>query len=119
MNPIPSITEQNIDLETLDSLADTLNSFYGPDASRVDVVAAGGSTQLPLCRVIAIGSLSSHPDFTMDSTQAANREQYPILKHHERKRDKAKRFMVEKGPRIAAAAATTAMFVFNIVSNCC
>ena len=37
----------------------------------------------------------------------------------ERKRDKTKRFVVEKGPRIAGAAAAIAIFVFNIVSNCC
>jgi hypothetical protein len=44
---------------------------------------------------------------------------YPIRSGQERKRDKAKKFTIEKGPRIAGAAATIAMFVFNIVSNCC
>ena len=48
-----------------------------------------------------------------------NTKFHPIHGQHERKRDKAKRFMREKGPRIAGAAATIAMFVFNIVSICC
>jgi hypothetical protein len=44
---------------------------------------------------------------------------YPVRIDRERKRDKAKRFAIEKGPRIVGAAATIAMFVFNIVFNCC
>ena len=36
----------------------------------------------------------------------------------ERKRDKAKKFMATKGPRIAGAAAAIGMLIFNIVSSC-
>jgi len=35
-----------------------------------------------------------------------------------RRRTNAKKFLREKGPRIAGAAATVAMFVFNVVSCC-
>lgn len=34
-------------------------------------------------------------------------------------RAKAKKFMKEKGPRIAKAAVTIGVFVFNVVSFCC
>lgn len=36
----------------------------------------------------------------------------------ERKRDKVKRFVAEKGPRIAGTAAAIGMFIFNVVSAC-
>jgi len=35
-----------------------------------------------------------------------------------RKRDKAKAFMAVKGPRMAGAAATIGMLIFNVVSCC-
>jgi len=34
-------------------------------------------------------------------------------------RTEAKRFIKEKGPRIARAAVTIGVFVFNVVSVCC
>lgn len=36
----------------------------------------------------------------------------------ERKRDKARRFVANKGPRLVGAAAAIGIFVFNIVSSC-
>lgn len=36
----------------------------------------------------------------------------------ERKRDKARRFVANKGPRMVGAAAAIGMFIFNIVSSC-
>lgn len=36
----------------------------------------------------------------------------------ERERDKAKRFVANKGPRMVGAAAAIGMFVFNVVSAC-
>jgi hypothetical protein len=51
-------------------------------------------------------------------THATNLE---ILANHdggERRRDKVKRFVVKKGPRIAGAAAAVGMFIFNVVTSC-
>lgn len=36
----------------------------------------------------------------------------------ERKREKAKRFVAKKGPRMVGAAAAIGMFIFNVVSAC-
>lgn len=45
-----------------------------------------------------------------------------ILPDHEegseRQRERAKKFVVKKGPRIAGAAAAIGMFVFNVVTSC-
>jgi hypothetical protein len=44
-----------------------------------------------------------------------------ILPNHaggERRRDKVKRFVAKKGPRIAGAAAAVGMFIFNVVTSC-
>jgi hypothetical protein len=35
-----------------------------------------------------------------------------------RRRDKVKRFVAKKGPRIAGAAAAVGMFIFNVVTSC-
>lgn len=36
----------------------------------------------------------------------------------ERKRDKARRFTANKGPRLVGAAAAIGMFIFNVISSC-
>jgi hypothetical protein len=44
-----------------------------------------------------------------------------ILPNHdggERRRDKVKRFVAKKGPRIAGGAAAVGMFIFNVVTSC-
>ena len=43
------------------------------------------------------------------------------LRNHdggERRREKLKRFVADKGPRIAGAAAAIGMFIFNVVTSC-
>ena len=66
----------------------------------------------------APASTSHHATPPKHNAAGVGIEEYQIHKDNERKRDKAKRFMKEKSPRIAAAAATIALFIFNIVSNC-
>lgn len=58
---------------------------------------------------------SSHADM---STEATDVYMLPILNGGRRKRDKFKRFIADKGPRMAGAAATIGMFIFNVVSSC-
>ena len=44
-----------------------------------------------------------------------------LLPNHDdgaRRRERVKRFMAEKGPRIAGAAAAIGMFIFNVVTSC-
>lgn len=41
-----------------------------------------------------------------------------LPKGGERKRDKFKKFVADKGPRLAGAAAAVGMFIFNVVSSC-
>jgi hypothetical protein len=51
-------------------------------------------------------------------SKAAYIDVVPSSQGSERRRDKAKKFMVEKGPRVAGAAAAIGMFIFNVVSSC-
>jgi hypothetical protein len=47
-----------------------------------------------------------------------NMETLPNHNGGERRREKVKRFVVKKGPRIAGAAAAIGMFIFNVVTSC-
>lgn len=49
---------------------------------------------------------------------ATNLEILPNHDGGERRREKVKRFVAEKGPRIAGAAAAIGMFIFNVVTSC-
>jgi hypothetical protein len=51
-------------------------------------------------------------------THATNLEMLANHDGGERRRDKVKRFVVKKGPRIAGAAAAVGMFIFNVVTSC-
>jgi len=45
-------------------------------------------------------------------------ETLPNRNDGERRREKVKRFVAEKGPRIAGAATAIGMFIFNVVTSC-
>lgn len=49
---------------------------------------------------------------------ATNMEILPNHDGGERRRNKVKLFVVEKGPGIAGAAAAVGMFIFNVVTSC-
>jgi hypothetical protein len=49
---------------------------------------------------------------------ATNMEILPNHDGGERRREKVKRFVAEKSPRIAGAAAAIGMFIFNVVTSC-
>lgn len=51
-------------------------------------------------------------------THAKNMKILPNHNGGGRRREKVKRFVAEKGPRIAGAAAAIGMFIFNVVASC-
>ena len=49
---------------------------------------------------------------------ASNTQLLPNQDGGARRRERVKRFVAEKGPRIAGAAAAIGMFIFNVVTSC-
>lgn len=54
----------------------------------------------------------------MTATNPDKQHEFAEPKSCDRKRDKAKKIMASKGPRIAGAAAAIGMFIFNVLSSC-
>lgn len=102
-----------------DSMLNLIKSLPGLEIEAIGIVASRSDKHPLPGHKIDVDLLQSQSNVPMNDTTVVIQESYSICKRHGRKRDKAKRFMVEKGPRIAGAAATIAMFIFDIVSNCC
>lgn len=76
-------------------------------------------TNAPPAEQVAAGPLPVRSSHWRRDGSTSNLAPHPIQKLHERKREKVKRFMTEKGPKIVGGAAAIGVFVFNILSNCC
>lgn len=107
--------------------ADLSDSIGGP--LRVDSLI-GGSPEKPenardhlphepCCGSSKLMEITTGPQRKHASIRrAANMGNFPKHDGGERRREKMKRFVADKGPRIAGAAAAVGMFIFNVVTSC-
>ena len=95
------------------------NSVPCMKSQAIDVVACSSDKHQLAGHKSDLNALQGQQDVSVKDATTVSQESYSIGKHHERKRDKMRRFREEKGPRIVGAAVTVAMFVFNVVSGCC
>ena len=58
------------------------------------------------------------PEHASVRAHATNTQLLPNHDGGARRRERAKRFMAKKGPRIASVAAAIGVFVFNVVTSC-